>query len=84
MSENKRKDCLSHNHADSKPDQSKYDYIKIKVWLGFDRIHYYILSRYILSRTLTFAKIPQDSVRCYRLVSFLLLPASSSRAAGIS
>ena len=45
--------------------QSKYDYVKIKVWLGSDHDHYYILSRYLVSRTLTFTnKVPQETVGC--------------------
>jgi len=42
---------------------SKYDYIKIKVWLGDQQQHYYILSRYLISRMLTFIRVPQDKVR---------------------
>lgn len=39
---------------------SKYDYIKIKVWLGDHHEHYYILSRYLICRILTFIRVPQD------------------------
>lgn len=39
---------------------SKYDYIKIKVWLGKELEHYYILSRFLISRLLTVTKVPQD------------------------
>jgi hypothetical protein len=42
---------------------SKYDYIKIKVWLGDHHQHYYILSRYLICRILTFIRVPQDMVR---------------------
>lgn len=63
MSELSQTDRSSRLVGHSKSVQSKYDYIKIKIWLGADKVHYYILSRYILSRTLTCAKIPQDSVR---------------------
>lgn len=62
MSHEEHNDHVSRKAGRSKSLQSKYDYIKIKVWLGTDKTHYYILSRYILSRTLTCAKIPQDSV----------------------
>ena len=41
---------------------SKYDYIKIKVWLGDHHKHYYILSRYLICRILTFIRVPQDKV----------------------
>ena len=43
---------------------SKYDYVKIKVWLGDQgQQHYYILSRYLVSMTLNFIKVPEDKVR---------------------
>ncbi|KAL8557401.1 hypothetical protein ACS0TY_004726 [Phlomoides rotata] len=37
---------------------SKYDFVKVKVWLGDDADHYYVLSRFLLSRMLTVTKIP--------------------------
>lgn len=37
---------------------SKYDFIKVKVWLGETQAHYYILSRFLISRMLTVTKIP--------------------------
>lgn len=37
---------------------SKYDFVKVKVWLGENANHYYVLSRFLLSRTLTVTKIP--------------------------
>ncbi|KAM7494632.1 hypothetical protein LguiB_029241 [Lonicera macranthoides] len=37
---------------------SKYDFVKVKVWLGDNADHYYVLSRFLLSRTLTVTKIP--------------------------
>lgn len=37
---------------------SKYDYVKVKVWLGDNADHYYVLSRFLLSRMLTVTKIP--------------------------
>jgi hypothetical protein len=46
-----------------KAASSKYDYVKIKVWLGDNLEHYYILSRYLISRMLTVTKVPQDKVR---------------------
>jgi hypothetical protein len=42
---------------------SKYDYIKIRVWLGQHQEHYYVLSRFLISRMLTVTKLPQDKVR---------------------
>ncbi|XP_024970678.1 uncharacterized protein LOC112509773 [Cynara cardunculus var. scolymus] len=37
---------------------SRYDFVKVKVWLGDDADHYYVLSRFLLSRMLTVTKIP--------------------------
>ncbi|KAK8476079.1 hypothetical protein V6N11_039718 [Hibiscus sabdariffa] len=37
---------------------SKYDFVKVKVWLGNNADHYYVLSRFLLSRMLTVTKIP--------------------------
>ncbi|XP_056168284.1 uncharacterized protein LOC115666585 isoform X1 [Syzygium oleosum] len=37
---------------------SKYDFVKVKVWLGDNCDHYYVLSRFLLSRMLTVTKIP--------------------------
>ena len=48
----------------NKASGSKYDYVKIRVWLGEGQEHYYILSRFLISRTLTVTKVPQDKVRC--------------------
>ncbi|PSR93330.1 Cyclin-F like [Actinidia chinensis var. chinensis] len=35
---------------------SKYDFVKVKVWLGDNADHYYVLSRFLLSRMLTVIK----------------------------
>ncbi|KAG0631893.1 hypothetical protein M758_1G287600 [Ceratodon purpureus] len=37
---------------------SKYDFVKVKVWLGANADHYYILSRFLISRMLLVTKIP--------------------------
>ncbi|XP_011076381.1 uncharacterized protein LOC105160615 [Sesamum indicum] len=37
---------------------SRYDFVKVKVWLGENADHYYVLSRFLLSRMLTVTKIP--------------------------
>ncbi|KAL0298381.1 UNVERIFIED_CONTAM: hypothetical protein Sradi_6497900 [Sesamum radiatum] len=37
---------------------SRYDFVKVKVWLGESADHYYVLSRFLLSRMLTVTKIP--------------------------
>lgn len=37
---------------------SKYDFVKVKVWLGEERCHYYVLSRFLVSRSLTVTKMP--------------------------
>ena len=42
---------------------SNYDYVKIKVRLGTHLEHYYILSRFLLSRMLTVITLPQHKVR---------------------
>ncbi|KAI4302834.1 hypothetical protein MLD38_038535 [Melastoma candidum] len=42
----------------SRNASSKYDYVKVKVWLGDKCDHYYVLSRFLLSRMLTVTKIP--------------------------
>ncbi|XP_015169156.1 uncharacterized protein [Solanum tuberosum] len=39
-------------------DYSKYDFVKVKVWLGDNVDHYYVLSRFLLTRMLTVTKIP--------------------------
>ncbi|KAK4340850.1 hypothetical protein RND71_039351 [Anisodus tanguticus] len=39
-------------------DSSKYDFVKVKVWLGDNDDHYYVLSRFLLSRMLIVTKIP--------------------------
>ncbi|PQQ04339.1 uncharacterized protein Pyn_31252 [Prunus yedoensis var. nudiflora] len=40
---------------------SKYDFVKVKVWLGDDAEHYYVFSRFLLSRMLTVTKIPNQA-----------------------
>ena len=42
--------------------------VQVKVWLGEGMNHYYVLSRFLISRMLTVTKIP------YMKVSQLLLP----------
>mmetsp|Transcript_20455 Transcript_20455/g.61589 ORF Transcript_20455/g.61589 Transcript_20455/m.61589 type:complete len:709 (-) Transcript_20455:317-2443(-) len=38
---------------------SKYDFVKVKVWLeGGEKAHYYVLSRFLVSRALTVTRIP--------------------------
>ncbi|KAK6926418.1 hypothetical protein RJ641_008137 [Dillenia turbinata] len=37
---------------------SKYDFVKVKVWPCDNADHYYVLSRFLLSRMLTVTKIP--------------------------
>jgi hypothetical protein len=36
---------------------SKYDFVKIKVWLGENADHYYVLSRFLVSRMLLVTKV---------------------------
>ncbi|KAK8690567.1 hypothetical protein V6N13_074099 [Hibiscus sabdariffa] len=51
---------LSFSSVKSSPRNvsSKYDFVKVKVWLGDNADHYYVLSRFLLSRMLTVTKIP--------------------------
>uniref|UniRef100_A0A0D9Z0U1 2-phosphoglycerate kinase n=1 Tax=Oryza glumipatula TaxID=40148 RepID=A0A0D9Z0U1_9ORYZ len=42
----------------SRNASSKYDFVKVKVWLGENADHYYVLSRFLLCRMLTVTKIP--------------------------
>ncbi|KAH7288858.1 hypothetical protein KP509_31G047000 [Ceratopteris richardii] len=44
--------------AHSRHNSSKYDFVKVKVWLGDSANHYYVLSRFLVSRMLTVTKIP--------------------------
>ncbi|KAK9138748.1 hypothetical protein Sjap_009342 [Stephania japonica] len=44
--------------SSSRNASSKYDFVKVKVWLGDNADHYYVLSRFLLSRMLTVTKIP--------------------------
>lgn len=37
---------------------SKYDFVKVRVWLGDNADHYYVMSRFLLCRMLTVTKIP--------------------------
>ncbi|KAJ6342028.1 hypothetical protein OIU78_010048, partial [Salix suchowensis] len=40
----------------SRNASSKYDFVKVRVWLGDNADHYYVLSRFLLSRMLTVTK----------------------------
>lgn len=55
-------DAVSSNHSarrfSTRNASSKYDFVKVKVWLGDNADHYYVLSRFLLSRMLTVTKIP--------------------------
>ncbi|KAK9815940.1 hypothetical protein WJX72_012313 [[Myrmecia] bisecta] len=42
----------------SRQNASKYDFVKVKVWLGEAMNHYYVLSRFLICRMLTVTKIP--------------------------
>eukprot|EP00884_Botryococcus_braunii_P006300 jgi/Botrbrau1/15671/Bobra.4_1s0053.2 len=42
----------------SRSSGSKYDFVKVKVWLGENQSHHYVLSRFLISRMLTVTKIP--------------------------
>ncbi|KAJ0962002.1 hypothetical protein J5N97_029830 [Dioscorea zingiberensis] len=49
---------LSRSRLSTRSASSKYDFVKVKVWLGDNADHYYVLSRFLLSRMLTVTKIP--------------------------
>ncbi|KAH9647760.1 P-loop containing nucleoside triphosphate hydrolases superfamily protein [Citrus sinensis] len=49
---------LSHIKLNCRNTVSKYDFVKVKVWLGDNADHYYVFSRFLLSRMLTVTKIP--------------------------
>ena len=36
---------------------------QVKVWLGVNQDHYYVLSRFLISRMLTVTKVPMNKVR---------------------
>ena len=37
--------------------------LQVKVWLGENQDHYYVLSRFLISRMLTVTKVPMNKVR---------------------
>ncbi|CAI5517011.1 unnamed protein product [Closterium sp. Naga37s-1] len=37
---------------------SKYDFVKVRVWLGENEDHYYVLSRFLIARMLTVTRMP--------------------------
>ena len=39
---------------------------QVKVWVGENLVHYYILSRFLISRMLTVTKIPQMKVQIFQ------------------
>lgn len=57
-----QEDVAATNHSarrfSTRNASSKYDFVKVKVWLGDNADHYYVLSRFLLSRMLTVTKIP--------------------------
>ncbi|CAK9135144.1 unnamed protein product [Ilex paraguariensis] len=56
--EKQTKSALPAVRFSSRNASSKYDFVKVKVWLGDNADHYYVLSRFLLSRMLTVTKIP--------------------------
>ncbi|XP_015877819.3 uncharacterized protein LOC107414227 [Ziziphus jujuba] len=55
---NKKDASFPSSRFSSRNASSKYDFVKVKVWLGDNADHYYVLSRFLLSRMLTVTKIP--------------------------
>ncbi|KAF3433161.1 hypothetical protein FNV43_RR24263 [Rhamnella rubrinervis] len=56
--DNKKETTFPTVRFSSRNNSSKYDFVKVKVWLGDNADHYYVLSRFLLSRMLTVTKIP--------------------------
>ncbi|XLU50371.1 hypothetical protein S245_045185, partial [Arachis hypogaea] len=54
----KKKIFSSKNKFSSRNASSKYNFVKVTVRLGDNADHYYVLSRFLLSRMLTVTKIP--------------------------
>ncbi|KAG5134754.1 hypothetical protein JHK82_025942 [Glycine max] len=57
-SDDKQRPAFPSVRFSSRNASSKYDFVKVKVWLGDNADHYYVLSRFLLSRMLTVTKIP--------------------------
>ncbi|KAH1140957.1 hypothetical protein GLYMA_12G006700v4 [Glycine max] len=57
-SDDKQRPSFPSVRFSSRNASSKYDFVKVKVWLGDNADHYYVLSRFLLSRMLTVTKIP--------------------------
>ena len=55
-------DRLAAERARKAAPSSKYDFVKVKVWLGEHMEHYYVLSRFLISRMLTVTRLPQQKV----------------------
>ena len=52
----------------SRNASSKYDFVKVKVWLGQNADHYYVLSRFLLSRMLSITNVQSFlSLCCFLL-----------------
>ncbi|KAG4979193.1 hypothetical protein JHK85_033151 [Glycine max] len=52
-SDDKQRPSFPSVRFSSRNASSKYDFVKVKVWLGDNADHYYVLSRFLLSRMLT-------------------------------
>ncbi|XP_031483967.1 uncharacterized protein LOC116253331 isoform X2 [Nymphaea colorata] len=58
MAEGSEEPAMPPGRLSARNTSSKYDFVKVKVWLGDNADHYYVLSRFLLSRMLTVTKIP--------------------------
>ncbi|CAN6460836.1 unnamed protein product [Victoria cruziana] len=58
MPEGSEEPAIPPGRLSARNTSSKYDFVKVKVWLGDNADHYYVLSRFLLSRMLTVTKIP--------------------------
>jgi hypothetical protein len=53
---------------------SKYNFVKVMVWFGENADHYYVLSRFLVSRMLTVTKVSLCFVLHYSTWSWLCNP----------
>eukprot|EP00899_Mesostigma_viride_P008482 jgi/Mesvir1/17635/Mv08857-RA.1 len=54
-------DRLQEEMEQRRRTSSKYDFVKVRVWLGEQHNHYYVLSRFLVSRMLTVTKMPPET-----------------------
>ncbi|KAF3780631.1 2-phosphoglycerate kinase [Nymphaea thermarum] len=62
MVEGSEEPAMPPGRLSARNTSSKYDFVKVKVWLGDNADHYYVLSRFLLSRMLTVTKVIPNHV----------------------